>query len=140
MATGWSIPGARTRRPGRACARADLVAGADRGDWPLLIARLAAPASPPLQRLALDAWQLQVPAADQARFRDDYHPRLRQMARVISADGSFTPPEIPDPTLVLCASYGAGHELDLRWEWGYEVGESRRRAPLSVHGDPGTGI
>ena len=117
--------------------RADLAPGADRGDWPLLIARLASSVPPSLQRLALDARQLQVPAADQARFRDEYYPRLRQMARVISSDGSFTPPEIPDPTLVLCASYGAGHELDLRWEWAYEVGESRRRAPLSADGDPG---
>ncbi len=38
---------------------------------------------------------------------------------------------------MLCASYGAGDELDLRWEWAYEVGESRRRAPLSADEDPG---
>ncbi len=117
--------------------RADLVPGADRGDWPLRIARLASEVPPSLQRLALDARQLQVPAGDHARFRDEYYPRLRQMARVISSDGSFTPPAIPDPTLVLRASYGAGHELDLRWEWAYEVGESGRRAPLSPDGDPG---
>jgi superfamily II DNA or RNA helicase len=92
---------------------------------------------PLLQRLALEAQTLQIPAADQSRFRDEYYPRLRQMARVMSSDESFTPPAIPDPTLVLNASYGAGHDLDLRWEWAYEIGDYRRRAPLSPAGDTG---
>ena len=107
------------------------------GDGPLRIARLASPVPPALQRLALEGRSLQVPADGHTRFREEYYPRLRQMARVISADGSFTPPVIPDPTLVLCAAYGPGHDLDLRWEWEYAIGDSRRRAPLQPDGDPG---
>ena len=117
--------------------RADMAPGADPRDWPLRIAKLASPVPPSMQRLALDAKRLEVPARDHARFRDEYYPRLRQTARVISSDGSFTPPAIPDPTLVLRASYGAGHDLDLCWEWAYEIGETRRRVPLSADGDPG---
>ena len=109
----------------------------DGGDGPLRIARLASPVPPALQRLALEGRCLEVPAEGHTRFREEYYPRLRQMARVISADGSFTPPAIPDPTLVLCAAYGPGHDLDLRWEWEYSIGDSRRRAPLQPDGDPG---
>ena len=117
--------------------RADVEHGGDPGGWPLGLARLAAPVPMPLQRLALEAQRLEIPAADQSRFRDEYYPRLRQMARVISSDGSFTPPAIPDPALVLHASYRGGHDLDVRWEWAYEIGEYRRRAPLSPAGDTG---
>jgi superfamily II DNA or RNA helicase len=117
--------------------RADVEHGGDPGEWPLRIARFAAPVPPLLQRLALEGQPLDIPAADQSRFRDEYYPRLQQMARVISSDESFTPPVIPDPVLVLNASYGAGHGLDLRWEWAYEIGEYRRRAPLSPDGDTG---
>ena len=49
---------------------------------------------------------------------------------MISSDGSFTPPVISDPTLVLRACYGAGHDVDVSWEWAYQVGDSRLRAPL----------
>jgi hypothetical protein len=109
----------------------------DGGDGPLRIARLARPVPPALQRLALEGRSLQVPAEAHTRFCEEFYPRLRQMARVISADGSFTPPTLPDPTLVLCAAYGPGHQLDLRWEWEYAIGDSRRRAPLQPDGDPG---
>ena len=54
---------------------------------------------------------------------------------MISSDGSFTPPVISDPALVLRASYGDGHEVLLDWEWAYQVGESHFRAGL--HQSPG---
>ena len=117
--------------------REDVERSAYRDNWPLRIAKLATPVPRPLQQLALAAQPLEIPAADQSRFRDEYYPRLRQMARVISSDESFTPPVIPDPTLVLHASYGDRHDLDLRWEWAYEIGDYRRRAPLSPAGDTG---
>jgi len=122
---------------GEAPGRRDGRDRPDGGDGPLRIARLASPVPPALQRLALEGRSLQVPAEGHTRFGEEYYPRLRQMARVISADGSFTPPAIPDPTLVLCAAYGPGHDLDLRWEWEYAIGDSRRRAPLQPDGDPG---
>ena len=57
------------------------------------------------------------------------------MATVISSDGSFTPPVISDPTLVLRASYGDGHDVQVDWEWAYQVGDSQVRAEL--HQAPG---
>jgi superfamily II DNA or RNA helicase len=110
---------------------------ADLQDSPLRIARLAEPAPEQLQRLVLQTQRLEVPDADRSQFRDEYYPRLRHMARVISSDDSFSPPAISDPTLVLCAAYGTGHDLHLRWEWAYEVGDSQLRAPLSPPADPG---
>ena len=85
--------------------------------------------------MTLGGQRLEVPADGAGRFRDEFYPRLQQTATVISSDGSFTPPAISDPTLVLRASYGDDHEVLLDWEWAYQVGESHFRAGL--HEPPG---
>ncbi len=110
--------------------RAEIEGSADPGDWHLRLAKLATPVPQQLQRMALENQRFEIPAAEQSRFCEDYYPRLRHMATVISSDESFTPPVISDPTLVLRASYAADHGLDVSWEWVYEVGDSRLRAPL----------
>jgi superfamily II DNA or RNA helicase len=113
-------------------------AAGEPGSWRFRLARLARPVPPPLQRMALGGELLEVPAAEEPRFRDRYYPQLRQAAAVISSDGSFTPPVICGPDLVLRACYGSGHELDVSWEWAYRVGDSPQRAPLAAAG-PGDG-
>jgi superfamily II DNA or RNA helicase len=110
--------------------RAEAEGSPDHGDWHLRLAKLAKAVPQQLQRMALENQRFEIPAAEQSRFRDEYYPRLRHMATVISSDKSFTPPVILDPTLVLRASYVADHGLDVSWEWAYEVGDSRLRAPL----------
>ncbi|WP_410618367.1 SNF2-related protein [Amycolatopsis sp. cmx-8-4] len=110
--------------------RADAERTPDPGDWHLRLARLTNAAPPQLQQMTLENQRLSIPGTQVSRFRDEYYPRLRHLATVISSDGAFTPPEISDPTLVLRASYGPGHDLDLKWEWAYDVGDSRLRAPL----------
>ena len=114
--------------------RAQAAAGGEPGSWRFRLARLARPVLPPLQRMALGGESLEVPAAEEARFRDRYYPRLRHAAAVISSDGSFTPPAISGPDLVLRAQYGSGHELGVSWEWAYRVGDSPLRAPLEPGG------
>jgi len=101
------------------------------------LARLARPVPPPLQRMLLGGQRLEVPATDQVRFASGYYPRLRRWAEVTSSDGSFEPPEISGPALVLQATYQPGHELDLRWAWSYQVGDSTLRLPPGTQGDPG---
>ena len=96
--------------------------------------RLARPAAPQLQRMVLDREQLQIPAGELQRFADEICPALRNVAPVVSSDGSFTPPEISAPALVLRASYGGRHAVELGWEWAYQVGATARRAPLAVNG------
>jgi superfamily II DNA or RNA helicase len=110
------------------------VADGEPGSWLFRLAKLARPVSPPLQRMALEGESLQVPAAHEPRFRDWYYPRLRQTTALISSDGSFDPPAIHGPDLVLRARYDSGHELEVSWEWAYLVGESRLRAPLAASG------
>ncbi|MBP2320398.1 hypothetical protein JOF56_000783 [Kibdelosporangium banguiense] len=100
------------------------------GDWHLKLARMVKSVPQQLRNMALAKRHLEIPATGQSRFRDDYYPRLRQMATVISSDESFAPPVISDPVLVLRASYGDGHDLEVDWEWAYQVGDSRFRAPL----------
>jgi len=104
------------------------------GSWRFRLARLARPVPRPLQRMALGGEWLDVPAVEEPRFRDRYYPRLRQAAAVISSDGSFTPPVICGPDLVLHARYGSGHELEVSWEWAYRIGGSPQRAPLAAGG------
>ncbi|MBO0804148.1 MAG: DEAD/DEAH box helicase [Nocardiopsaceae bacterium] len=96
-----------------------------------LLARLAVPAHPRLQSVALAGEHLaEVPAAGQAAFLARYYPRLRRMATVISSDDSFTPPAISGPRLVLRADYADGHRADIAWEWRYQMGDAELRAPL----------
>jgi superfamily II DNA or RNA helicase len=113
---------------------AQAATGGEPGGWRFRVARLARPVPPPLQRMALGGEPLEVPPAEEPRFRDRYCPRLRQAAAVISSDGSFTPPAICGPELVLHARYGGGHELEVSWEWAYRVGDSPLRAPLEAGG------
>ncbi len=117
--------------------RAEAQRNADRGGWRFRLAKLTRAATPQLQRMVLESQRLEVPAAEQSRFAGEYYPRLRQAATVISSDGSFTPPVISDPTLVLRATYGTGHDAEVSWEWAYQVGDSRFRTPL--YPAPGAG-
>jgi superfamily II DNA or RNA helicase len=100
----------------------------------LRLVRLAKPAAPHLQRMVLDAQRLEIPASELHRFADELCPALRSVATVVSSDGSFTPPEISGPALVLRASYGEEHAVELGWEWAYQVGATTRRAALGVNG------
>ncbi len=109
---------------------ADVIPGADYASLPFKLARLTSPVPAQLRQMALDRQRLVIPPAELARFRDTFYPRLRQAATVISSDGSFTPPVISGPVLVLSASYQAGHELRIGWDWAYQIGDSRQRLPL----------
>jgi superfamily II DNA or RNA helicase len=119
---------------GAVCVDHAEVAGGEPGSLRFWLARLTRPVPPPLQRMAVEGESLQVPAAEEPRFRDRYYPRLRHAAAVISSDGSFTPPAISGPDLVLRASYHGGHELEVSWEWAYRVGDSPLRVPLEADG------
>ncbi|MGH8920923.1 MAG: SWIM zinc finger family protein, partial [Actinomycetes bacterium] len=75
---------------------AEAGAGADPAQWPIRLARLAAPVPAPLQTMALAGQCLAVPADQLGRFRERFYPRLRNLAPVVSRDGSFTPPTISE--------------------------------------------
>jgi superfamily II DNA or RNA helicase len=100
------------------------------------LARLTHPVPAQLQQLALADERLVIPEAGQAAFLSRYYPRLRRQATVTSSDGSFTPPEISGPALVIRAVYTRGHHVDIHWEWSYRVGGTELRAPLSASRDP----
>jgi superfamily II DNA or RNA helicase len=98
----------------------------------LRLVRLARPAPPQLQRMVLDGERLEIPADELDRFAAEICPALRHVATVSSSDGSFTPPEVSEPALVLRASYGDGHALELDWAWDYRIGSQTRQAPLGI--------
>jgi superfamily II DNA or RNA helicase len=101
-------------------------------DWRFRLARLVNPVPIPLQQLAMSRQSLSIPAAQERRFREDFYPRLRHAASLTSSDGSYSLPAISPPTLVLGASYGDGHELDVTWEWEYRVGDAQLRVPMGA--------
>jgi superfamily II DNA or RNA helicase len=101
-----------------------------REDWHLRLAKLVKEVPPQLQGMALANERLRIRSADLPRFDTEYFPRLRHVAAVISSDESYTPPAIPEPTLVMRAAYRADHALEVNWEWAYEIGDTRLRTPL----------
>jgi SNF2-related domain/Helicase conserved C-terminal domain len=100
------------------------------------LARLTHPVPTQLQHLALADERLVIPEAGQAAFLSRYYPRLRRQATVTSSDGSFTAPEISGPALVVRAAYARGHQIDIHWEWSYQVGGTELRAALGSARDP----
>jgi superfamily II DNA or RNA helicase len=118
--------------------RGEEQRSADPASWRFGLARLGRPVPGPLQEMALAGERLNVPAGEQDAFLGRFYPRLRQAATVTSSDGSFTPPVVSGPTLVLRASYGDGHDVEVNWDWAYQVGDSRFRAELDrAPGDAG---
>jgi hypothetical protein len=103
----------------------DLAAGG------LRLVRLARPVPPELQRLVLEGQPPTIPATDFERFAAEISPALRRVAALVSSDGSFSPPEVSAPSLVLRARHGAGHAVEVGWEWAYRVGKRAHRAPLA---------
>ncbi|SQD94353.1 SNF2-related protein [Parafrankia sp. Ea1.12] len=116
--------------------RAEIQATDRHADWHIRLARLTAFVPPALVRMAVGNRSLEVPAAERSRFVREFYPGLRQLATIVSSDGSFEPPVIAPPVLVARADYGPDHTVEITWEWDYSVGDTRLRAPL--HGD-GTG-
>jgi superfamily II DNA or RNA helicase len=113
---------------------AEIERGTDPANWRFRLARLAEPVPGGLLQMTLAGQSMRIPAADEARFQEDFYPRLRHSATLISSDDSVTLPAISPPTLVVGASYGEGHELDVTWEWSYLVGDEQLRAPLGNGG------
>jgi superfamily II DNA or RNA helicase len=101
----------------------------DRGGS-LCLVRLSKPATLQLQRIVLDGTPIVVPAGELGRFAEEICPALCRVATVVSSDGSFAPPEVFAPSLVLCVRHGAGHRVELGWEWAYQIAETVRRTPL----------
>ncbi|MBP2323908.1 superfamily II DNA or RNA helicase [Kibdelosporangium banguiense] len=116
--------------------RAELVEAGDYEDCRIGLARLDRQAPQPLQDMILADRQLVIPARERPRFVDRYYPKLRHMAEIVSSDGSFTPPVISEPRLVLSASYLDEHDLELVWEWVYQIGEKQVRASLDAEPGP----
>ena len=105
-----------------------------RSDRRLRLVRLARPAPMRLQKLLVDRERLTIPASDIERFADEISPALHGIATVISSDGSFAPPEISRPELVLHATYGDAHRVEVAWEWVYSVGTTPHRIALGASG------
>jgi superfamily II DNA or RNA helicase len=114
--------------------RADVACGDGPQSWRLRLVRLAKPAPMQLRRMVLDGERLEIPASQLHRFAGELCPALRHVATVVSSDGSFTPPEVSAPTLVLRANYGGGHAVEVGWEWTYQIGDTARSVPLHSNG------
>jgi superfamily II DNA or RNA helicase len=113
---------------------ADTAHTPDPANWRFRLARLAEPVPGGVLQMTLTGQSMRIPAADEGRFRERFYPQLRHAATLTSSDDSVALPVISAPTLVLGARYGDGHELDVSWEWAYQVGDEQYRAPLGFGG------
>ena len=78
---------------------------------------------------------LTIPGPDVARFLDEFYPPLSRAVAIASSDSSVTFPEILPPVLVLTATYGPAHTLELVWDWEYSQGQSVARKALHPAAD-----
>ncbi|MGQ0466148.1 MAG: DEAD/DEAH box helicase [Sporichthyaceae bacterium] len=91
------------------------------GAWPLRLVSLASPAPDGVRDLFASGRTLRIPAEQVEAFRTGYCPRLARLVAVSSGDGSFSPPVVGAPTLVVDARYGADHALEVGWTWEYDI-------------------
>ena len=101
----------------------------DPRDRTLRLAALAGTLDADLRDL-LTGGTVRVPVRDEARFLRDYYPALRQRVNVFPEDESVALPEPLPPVLTLSVDHLDGHRAAVAWEWGYSVGEAKRREPL----------
>jgi hypothetical protein len=117
--------------------RAQIRAGAEHGDWRLRLARLPQAVPSQVQRMAVANQHVEVPAGQGDRFRDEFYPRLRHVARVVSSDGSFTRPR--SPIRPWCCARTTARTM--RWTWngnGRTRSATRRCACRSTKRTPTT--
>ena len=98
----------------------------------LRLVRLARPVPESLQRMLLGGRRFEIPAEARGRFERLHAPALRNVAPVVSSDGSYAPPAISAPELVLRADYRPGHALELSWRWAYVVGDDKHQVALAI--------
>ncbi|MGH2871850.1 MAG: DEAD/DEAH box helicase, partial [Solirubrobacteraceae bacterium] len=103
-------------------------------DRRIALVQLRRPAPERLRRQALDGTSVSIPHDQLARFATRLYPSLRHLVTVISSDGSFQPPEISAPALVLRVRHGDRHETEAGWGWRYTIGDQVRVEPLD--GEP----
>ena len=121
---------------GIVCAeRSDVDGGVDIDRWRIRLVRLERPAVAQLERMLLDRERIAIPTAELDRFASELCPGLRHIAPVVSSDGSFAPPTVSAPSLVLRAEHGPETLVTVGWEWEYAVGDSVHRVPLHDEGD-----
>lgn len=97
----------------------------------LTLLSLAAPLGDDLGDLLVQEAAIEIPVAEEAEFLIEGYPALARQFRILSQDGSFTPPEPAVPTLHLSirhhpvpanASWDQkviGPVIDLQWSWTY---------------------
>ena len=99
------------------------------GSWRFRLIRLAKPVDWHYQQRALARECQRVPADQEPVFLESYYAALR-WGDVISSDNSVRLPTISGPDLLLRVSACPSAELELTWEWAYQIGDSPRRTPL----------
>ena len=93
-------------------------------DGTLRLAMLEQPLDPALTRVLIGGQPLVVPEADEAKFLDQYFPRLQTSIAVRSSDNTFIPPVRRQPVLACELKPRSDHTMEVRWDWWYRRGEN----------------
>ena len=114
---------------GAVCVDRTAVTAAEPASWTFWLARLSRPIPDHLHELAVDG-RMEVSPDGVSAFCEQHYPWLSREADLISSDGSFVPPVTSGPDLVASVWSGPDGEVEVSWEWAYQVGGSQRRAPM----------
>lgn len=97
-------------------------------DRVLRLAPLARPLDPGMSAM-LTGPAIQIPAADEARFIQQYYPALLRQVEVTAGESARLP-DLGQAVLTLTVDRLAGHRLSLGWEWVLPLGDRQHREPL----------
>lgn len=84
---------------------------------------------------------IRIPAQEEAAFLTEHYQRLHRLFDIVSLDGSFEAPPVPQPRLGLTLEHTEGAGLRGSWWWRYGVegarGADAERLPLRIGEDAG---
>lgn len=82
---------------------------------------------------------IRIPADEESAFLTEHYQRLHQLFEIVSLDGTFQTPELPEPRLGLTVEHTPNAGVVGRWWWRYTVADARGAASerIPLHPDGG---
>ncbi|WP_367882047.1 hypothetical protein [Rathayibacter oskolensis] len=108
---------------------------------PVTLVPFAAPLVSSARTFLWSREAIRIPEQEESAFLTEHYQRLHRLFAIVSRDGSFEAPPVPEPRLGLTLEHTDGAGLHGTWWWRYGVegarGAEAERLPLRLEDDPG---
>ncbi|MBO0984614.1 DEAD/DEAH box helicase [Rathayibacter sp. SD072] len=108
---------------------------------PVTLVPFAAPLLSSARTFLWSREPIRIPEQEEAAFLTEHYQRLHRLFAIVSRDGSFEAPPVPEPRLGLTLEHTDGAGLRGSWWWRYGVegarGVDAERLPLRIDGETG---